>query len=301
MSKQDKLARLALLLTAIIWGTSLTFAKQAMAVVPTNMLLALRFTIAAPIAAVIFRKRLFKAEKFDFIIGAVGGCLLFFSYSMQTFSIQYTTPGRAAFLNTTYCILVPFIAFFVFKLKLDKYNLMASPLCLAGVTVIGLSGVQLADLAPGDNVWTLLFGDAIALLSGFLFAFYIIIVSKYAKYRDPITLTIIQFAMAAVCAWIVSLTCEQGLLAAPTPAIVAQVIYLGIICTIVALLLQNIGQKHTPPATAAIILSLESIFGVIFPVIKGYDQLSSLSVIGFSLIFSAIIISETKLSFLKKF
>lgn len=300
MNKREKLSRLALLLTAIIWGTSLTVAKQAMVAIPTNMLLALRFSIAAPVAALIFHKKLLKAQKFDLLIGSLGGCLLYFSYSLQTFSIQYTTPGRAAFLNTTYCILVPFIAFFVFKYKLDKYNFIASFLCLAGVTIIGLAGMQLSDLVPNDNFFIILFGDTIALVSGCLFAFYIIIVSKYAKDRDPIILTIIQFAVAALCAWIVSLTFEKGLVAPLQASTIFQIIYLGIVCTIVALILQNVGQKHTAPATAAIILSLESIFGVIYPVIIGYDQLSSLSVIGFSLIFSAIIISETKLTFLKR-
>jgi len=66
------------------------------------------------------------------------------------------------------------------------------------------------------------------------------------------------------------------------------------------LLFQNIGQKHTHPSAAAIILSLESVFGVLFSVIFYGEQLTARLILGFILIFAAVIISETKLSFLKR-
>ena len=67
-----------------------------------------------------------------------------------------------------------------------------------------------------------------------------------------------------------------------------------------ALLLQNVGQKYTHPSAAAIILSLESVFGVLFSVIFYGEALTPKLIIGFVLIFIAIIVSETKLSFLRK-
>ena len=79
-----------------------------------------------------------------------------------------------------------------------------------------------------------------------------------------------------------------------------ELLYLAVMCTAVALLLQNIGQKYTNPSTAAIILGFESIFGILIPVLIGIESLTVFSVIGFVFIFAAIIVSETKLSFLKK-
>ena len=50
---------------------------------------------------------------------------------------------------------------------------------------------------------------------------------------------------------------------------------------------------HIPPAQASLFLSLESVFGVLFSVLLYGEQLSLRLLIGFALIFVAIIISET--------
>ena len=65
-----------------------------------------------------------------------------------------------------------------------------------------------------------------------------------------------------------------------------------------ALRFQNIGQAHTPPAAAAVLLSLEAPFGVLFSVLFGSERPTVAMYTGFAVIFFAIILSETKLSFL---
>ena len=75
----------------------------------------------------------------------------------------------------------------------------------------------------------------------------------------------------------------------------------SIFCTAVALLLQNIGQKYTKPAQASIILSLESVFGVIFSVMLYHEEINIKLMIGFLFIFIAILISEIKPSFFTSF
>ena len=76
-------------------------------------------------------------------------------------------------------------------------------------------------------------------------------------------------------------------------------LYLGIASTMVGFLLQNIGQKYTEPSTAALLLSMESVFGVLFSVLMLGEVLSVRMAYGCILIFVAIIISETKLEFLQ--
>ena len=113
-------------------------------------------------------------------------------------------------------------------------------------------------------------------------------------------MTIIQFGAAAILSWLVTLIFEDNSTIVWSYSSIGSVLYLAAICTGLALLLQNIGQKHTDASSAAIILGLESIFGIIFSVIFKGESLDIYSVFGFILIFIAIIISETKLSFLKK-
>ena len=76
-------------------------------------------------------------------------------------------------------------------------------------------------------------------------------------------------------------------------------LYLALACTALSLLLQNVGQKYTNPSSASLILSLESVFGVLFGVIFFHEILNLRLITGFVLIFAAIVISETELSFLK--
>ena len=105
--------------------------------------------------------------------------------------------------------------------------------------------------------------------------------------------------MAAVCAWVVSALTETFPLHAGAEAW-GGLTYLALFATAGALLLQNVGQRYTPAAPAAILLSLESVFGVLFSVIFYHETVTARLAMGFGLIFLAVIISETKLSFLKR-
>ena len=76
--------------------------------------------------------------------------------------------------------------------------------------------------------------------------------------------------------------------------------YLCIMATTVALLFQNVGQVWSDPASASVILSLESVFGVLFSVIFYGDPVTGRLLAGFALIFVAVVCSETKFSFLRR-
>ena len=75
---------------------------------------------------------------------------------------------------------------------------------------------------------------------------------------------------------------------------VISILYLTVMATCLCYILQNVGQKFTPPSTAALIMSLEAVFGVLFSVIFTSEQLTPRLVCGFSLIFIAILVSELK-------
>lgn len=137
------------------------------------------------------------------------------------------------------------------------------------------------------------------LLGGFFYALHIVMVAKLARDKDPVLVSILQFGSAAAAAWVVTLVFESRPQAV-SGSIVGAILFLSVGCTALALLLQNVGQKYTHPAAASIILSLESVFGVLFSVLFYGEKLSFRLAAGFVLIFAAIIISETKLGFLKR-
>lgn len=288
MDKRVVGAKIALFMATLIWGSSFIVVKNSMDVMQPHMLLAFRFTIAAILLSLIFRKRLRNLNKDYWIKGGILGTFLFLAYSLQTIGITDTTPGKNAFLTAIYCVIVPFLFWLVDKKKPDKYNIIA-----AFVTMIGIGLVSL------DQALNISMGDTFTLAGGIVYAAHIVAVAKFSGERDPILLTIIQFGYAAVYSWMIGLTFEEF----PTTWTIGSVsalFYLAVFATAVALLCQNIGQKYTHPAPAAIIMSLESVFGVLFSVLFYHEIISLKLFLGFSLIFIAVLMSETKFSFLWK-
>jgi len=112
---------------------------------------------------------------------------------------------------------------------------------------------------------------------------------------------VFQFVFAAVYAWIGSIALEtMPLREMAEPAVYLPLAYLCVMPTAVALLFQNVGQIWSDPASASVILSLESVFGVLFSVICYGDRVTGQMALGFGFIFVAVVCSETKFSFLQK-
>ncbi|MGF7107722.1 DMT family transporter [Treponema pedis] len=294
-SKISILSRLALLVTAIVWGSSLVVVSSSSDFFKPNFLLAIRFSIACILLCIIFFKKLKTINKSYLVNGFIVGFALFIAYSSQTFGVTAAggLPGRSAFLSASYCVIVPFLSWAINKMRPDKFNVIAALLCITG---IGITSFK--DLAASSSSITS--GDFYALLSGLLFASHIVAVTRFSKRKEPVLMTIIQFGAAAVFSWITTFIFEDNGKTVWNTSSVSAILYLSIMCTTLALLLQNIGQKYTEPSTAAIILGLESVFGIIFSIIFYGEKIDFYSVTGFILIFAAIIISETKLEFLKK-
>lgn len=291
IEKRKKLAllgRAALILTTLIWGTSFVVLKNTLDLVPTLYILAFRFSGAAILIMLVFIRQLKKLDRQYILNGLLLGALLFGGYTVQTYGLYYTTPSKNAFLTASYCVLVPFVSWIMWKKRPDKFHFISAVVCLAGVGFVALKGDKTIEL-----------GDILTLCCSIFYAVHIVLTARFVKNRSVPLLTMIQFATAGILAW------GSALLTSPFPtdistASIWNIVYLSVMCTAVCFLSQTFGQKHTPPATAAIILSLESVFGTAFSVLITHEKLAAMRYVGFALIFAAVLISETKLSFLKK-
>lgn len=285
-----KLAKPMLFSAAIIWGTSFFIMKNALDSLPVFALLALRFTAGAILLSIVCIKK-WKDFTLDYLWrGAIVGGFLFLAYTVQTFGLSFTTPSKNAFLTAVYCVLVPFFTWAVVHRRPDKFNIIAAILCVAGVGLVSLN----EELSV--NV-----GDLLTLICAVFYASHIVAVEKLSPGKDIYLITIFQFAFAAVYAWICSLTTEVfPAEALRDPGVFLPLAYLCVMATTVALLFQNVGQIWSDPASASVILSLESVFGVLFSVICYGDEVSVKMLCGFALIFVAVVCSETKFSFLRK-
>lgn len=285
-----RLAKPMLFSAALIWGSSFFMMKGAVDVIPVFFLLAIRFTGGAVLLGLFCWKK-WKDFTVDYLWrGAVIGGFLFAAYSVQTFGLAQTTPSKSAFLTSVYCVLVPFLHWMVMKKRPDIYNLLAAVLCVAGVGLVSL-----------NEGFSVTMGDGLTLIAAFLFASHIVAVAKVSPEKDIYLLTVFQFAFAGLYSWIGGFLFQK----LPPASIIngdflLQMGYFIVMCTTVALLFQNVGQIWSDPASAAIILSLESVFGVLFSVLFYHDPVTPRLLVGFSLIFVAVVCSETKLSFLRR-
>lgn len=276
-------AKLALLIATIIWGSSFFIMKNTLDSIGSFYLLAIRFSVASVLLGIIFMPRFKKTDKGYLRGGAVMGVLLGLAYAVQTIGLKFTTPGKNAFLTASYCLMVPFLYWAVAKRKPDKYNIFAAVVCIAGIGFVSLGSGE-----GGVNI-----GDLLTLASGFFYACHIIAVNKAAEGRDIILLTVIQFITSAVMFWLCGALTESFPHEIQKEMVVS-LAYLGVMCTAAALLLQNIGQKFTPPSQASLILSLEAVFGVAFSVAFADEHLTPQLIFGFGLIFVALVVSEVK-------
>lgn len=285
------LAKPMLFAAAIIWGTSFFIMKNALDVMPVFLLLAFRFTAGAALLALVSWNRWKKFTPDYLWRGGVMGGFLFLAYSVQTFGLNLTTPSKNAFLTAVYCVIVPFLTWAVVKRRPDRYNIAAALLCVTGVGLVSLDGQMSVNA-----------GDLLTLVCAVFYASHIVAVAKVSPGKDITLLTVFQFAFAALFAWIGGLCTEtfppvEALMA---PGVLLPMVYLCVMATTVALLFQNVGQVWSDPASAAVILSLESVFGVLSSVIFYGDPVNGRLLAGFGLIFVAVVCSETKFSFLHK-
>lgn len=291
MEKQKKighLARLALFSAALIWGSSFVVMKNSVDIFPPHLLLTIRFSLGCVILAVLFHSRLKRLDKGYLIQGGILGILLIAAYTLQTIGLTGTTPGKNAFLTAVYCVLVPFVFWAVNHVRPDPYNIMAAFLCVAGIGLVSL-----------DGSFVISWGDGFTLLGGIFYAIHIVAVSRFTQGKDPVLYTIVQFGAAAMVSFILSVLFEQPPVHI-TGSAVGGILYLAIFATALALLFQNIGQKYTHPATASILLSLEAVFGVFFSILLYHEKVTLKLMSGFGFILVAVILSETKLSFLRR-
>ena len=136
-------------------------------------------------------------------------------------------------------------------------------------------------------------GDALTLLCAVLYALQIVLYARYSKGRDPLVLTGMQFVgVGAINLAIACLTETPPTWGVLDPSDWASLSYLIVMCTVVAIVLQGVGQKHIPAPTAALLLSLESVFGAGFSVALGAEELTVRIAVGFAVVFGAILVSE---------
>ncbi|MCI1958876.1 MAG: DMT family transporter [Clostridia bacterium] len=268
-----KMAKIMLFLTAVIWGSSLCVIKSSIDSIGPMYIIALRFSIAVVILAAIFRKKLKLLDKDYLKSGLIVGICLFLAYSSQTIGVAFNMPGKNALLSAAYCVIVPFISWAVIRQKPKTNHIVAAFICTAGILISLFAG--------GGELNK---GDVFSVVSAFLFAAHIVSIAKYGSGRDPILMTMLQFLVCAVFSWIAALILKDPSKAIWNATSISAVLYLGIACTAICILFENIGLEYVCSEESSMIMSLESLFSIVFSVIFFKEAITVSTAIGFTFI-----------------
>ena len=282
LGKKELLADGLLLLTALIWGSAFAVVKNTLDSFAPAAIITMRYTIATALTGIAFRKHLRALTREDILRGALVGLLLSAAYIVQTIVLSYTTASKNAFLTAVYVMLVPFFSMVLFRQRLRKANFIAAAMMLLGIGLLSLDGES-----GGLNV-----GDFLTLICGALFAGHIIAVERCQRRTDAYALIVLQFGFCALYALVYTLLFERGVPMTFSAGSVGGLLYLAVFSTTIAMSLQNIGQSMAPASHASILLSLESVFGVIFSCLLLGERVTPRMLLGFAVIFAALLVSE---------
>ncbi len=277
-------AEIGLLIVAIIWGSGFVAGDISLTYFTPYEIMAIRFSIASICMVAVFFKKLKGLTALSLKYGIVLGFFLYAAFLLQTVGLVYTTPSKNAFLTAVNVVIVPFISFVLYKRKIDIYGAAGAFLSILGIGIISLK-----------SDFTVNLGDFLTILCAFGFAFHIFFTGEFLKKgADAVSLTLVQMITAAIISIITLLFVDVDKTAPFSTSAFMSTIYLGLVSTTTAFLLQTICQKHTTETKAAVLLSTESLFGAIFSIIILNEALTLRTGIGCVIIFIAILTAEVK-------
>ena len=218
-------------------------------------------------------------DKKLWLTGILCGIPLFLACNLQQVALVDTDAGKSGFLTAMYIVIVPIIGIFL-KKKASRWIPLSVVMAAGGLYCLSCAGVTRIHI-----------GDLLLLCCALMFAIQIVIVDLRADSLDSLRLNLIQILVNAVLSFLVMLFTEkpdwQSVSAAWLP-----LCYAGILSMGVAYSLQIVGQKFLTPTPASLIMSLESVFAVVFGCLILKETLTIWETVGCILVFIAVILSQ---------
>ncbi|MGO5052041.1 DMT family transporter [Lachnospiraceae bacterium LCP25S3_G4] len=271
-----------LLIVTVIWGGGFVASDLALKSFTPFQILTVRFFLASVFMTMLGWKHIKTIQKEELKCGCMLGFFLFAGFALQIIALQYTTPSKNAFLTATNVVFVPFIALVLYKKRVSPQSMVGVLLAIIGAGVLSL-----------QKNFTLGLGDGLTLMCAVCFAFQIFLTGEFVGRVRVTVLNFLQMTTAFVLSFI-GLLSRGEINIHPTREGVYSILYLAIGSTTITYLLQTVSQKYVEETKAAIILSMEAVFGTIFSVILLQEHVTIRMVIGSALILGAVLISEWK-------
>lgn len=279
MRKTSTVAALALLAVTAVWGATFVLVQDVIEEMPVFAFLAWRFGLAGLALLALRPQTLARLSRRDIRNGIALGLMLAGGYAAQTIGLQYTSATIAGFITGMFVVFTPLIAAIALKRRIDRSTWIAVGLATAGLALISLRGFSIG------------FGELIVLLCAIGFAAHLVFLGEWTSVSKAYGLTIVQLLTVGVACVAISLF-SGGPVPPGTPSAWIATLFLALIATAAAYLIQSWAQSHIASTRAAIILTMEPVFAGVFGVLLAGDIITWQMGIGGVLILAAMYLVE---------
>lgn len=255
---------LGLLAVALFWGASYSLMQLIIhAGVAVPLFLMLRFALAVPFMFIGgVRIRLSDFKRGEVINGLIFGILLYAILSFETLGVKYTTAANAGFLIALSVVLVPFFERVLGKKKQNKFIYFTCFLSLIGAGLLSLSSSGNIGFNSGD--WFILLAAVIRGFQIFMFG-----KQTAGKSYSLINITLVELVVVAIMGLFFVLITDPSSLRVILDISIevwGYILFLSLLATAFAFLMQLYAAKMTSPTRVGLILSLEPAFAALFAV-----------------------------------
>ncbi len=271
-----------LFMVALAWGSTFFIVQEAVDKTPVYIFLFYRFLFAFFLMTLISYKKLKQINLETIKAGCVLGIFMFLGFAFQTFGLTLTLSSTVAFLTGLNVIIVPFLLYFIFKIKASIYSLFGALIAAAGLYFLTYGG------ALGFGA-----GEIYAFVCAIMFAFHIVFTDRYSKRYDVLLLVCVELFVVAFFSYFASIIFDGGVMLKSVDAAFVQAIVITVIfATVFAFGVQTAMQRYTTPAKTAIIFTMEPVSAGVFGYFFANEILSTSQLFGAFLILFGMISAE---------
>ncbi len=281
MNKQRK-ADLLLVLVTAFWGMSYFLMDLALTDLQPMNLNLLRFGGSFVLLYLAFYKKMRHISaatlKYALIIGVfLAGCYVFCTYA-----VMLTSLSNAGFICALPVVTTPIIQYFFTGEKPGRRLAVCLTVCTLGLGLLTL----------GDGFRPAL-GDIVCLGAPLCYAFDLIFTDKAVAREDvdPLQLGVLELGVVGVIMLVLTFAIEQPHLP-QSPAVWGAVLFLGLLCTGAAFMIQTVQQQYTTASHVGLIFTLEPLFAAIVAYFLANEVLSPRGYVGAALMMGSLILME---------
>ncbi len=289
-------ADLLLLCAAVIWGSGFVAQRLGSEHLDAFAFTGLRFTLGTLLLLPLLKFAKWPkhvAPVFSWRAttrgGIMAGIAMTLAATVQQHGLGQTTASKGAFITSLYVVFVPYVAILLTRHRIGWA--VWTGVALAAVGLALLSDAPISALLGNETDTTMNGGDWWILLCAILWAFHVVIVGIYSRDAEPIRLSLIQLGMTGGIT--LAIAFARGSVGVESiDAAKWAVLYGAVLPVAVAFTLQMIAQRHAPPAHTALILSLESVFGMIAGILFLAERPTGQQYVGAGLMLAGVVVSQ---------